>query len=224
MREAPTARCGKMIRSCSQAPANTGISELLAAEKKGKSMKVKVPTLETERLTMRMWRRKDAPELYEYAKNPNVGPHAGWKPHSSVQESRMIISQLFLVNMCWAIVLKETGRVIGSIGLEEDRFRPDVKSRELGYSLSEEYWGNGIMTEAAKRVIRHAFDELGLDVLMIRTSESNMRSQRVIEKCGFSYEGTLRKTYRIYDGSIREVRCYSMLRDEYEKFCREGRL
>ena len=180
-------------------------------------MKIKVPTLETERLILRMWNKKDAPELYEYAKNPNVGPHAGWKPHESVHESRMIISQLFLTNMCWAIVDKETGKVIGSIGLEEDKLRPDVKSKELGYSLSEDYWKKGIMTEAAKRVIKHAFEDLRLDVLMIRTGDANLRSQRVIEKCGFAYEGTLRRTYRIYDGSIREVRCYSMLKEEYNK-------
>ncbi len=180
-------------------------------------MKIKVPTLETERLILRMWKKKDAPELYEYAKNPNVGPHAGWKPHESVHESRMIISQLFLTNMCWAIVDKETGKVIGSIGLEEDKFRPEVKSKELGYSLSEDYWKKGIMTEAAKRVIEHAFEDLRLDILMIRTGDANLRSQRVIEKCGFAYEGTLRRTYRIYDGSIREVRCYSMLKEEYKK-------
>lgn len=177
--------------------------------------KIKVPTLETDRLTLRMWRKKDAPQLYEYAKNPNVGPQAGWKPHESIAESKMIISSIFLANMCWAIVEKGTGQVIGSIGLEEDKFRPHVKSKELGYSLSEDYWGKGIMTEAAKCIITHSFESLKLDVLMIRTGNENLRSQRVIEKCGFMYEGTLRRTYRIYDGSIREVRCYSMLREEY---------
>ena len=187
-------------------------------------MKIKVPTLETERLILRMWSKKDAPELYEYAKNPNVGPHAGWKPHESIYESRMIISKLFLTNMCWAIVDKASGKVIGSIGLEEDKFRPDVKSKELGYSLAEDHWKKGIMTEAAKRVIRHAFDDLKLDLLMIRTGDANHRSQRVIEKCGFAYEGTLRRTYRTYDGSIREVRCYSMLHEEYEKYVEEGKL
>lgn len=187
-------------------------------------MRIKVPTLETERLILRSWRKKDAPNLYEYAKNPNVGPHAGWKPHESVYESKTIIAQLFMNNICWAMIDKETNKPIGSIAFEEDKFRPDVKSKELGYSLSEDFWGRGLMTEAAKRVIRYAFEELKLDVLMIRTGDSNLRSQRVIEKCGFEYEGTLRRTYRIYDGSIREVRCYSMLHEEYEKFREEGRL
>lgn len=177
--------------------------------------KVKVPTIETERLILRMWRKKDAADLYAYAKNPNVGPHAGWKPHDSVVESRFIIATMFLTNMCWAIVDRATGKVIGSIGLEKDKFRPDVNSRELGYSLSEDYWGRGLMTEAAKRMVQYAFESLKLDVLMIRTGDANLRSQRVIEKCGFQYEGTLRRTYRIYDGSIREVRCYSILKEEY---------
>lgn len=176
-----------------------------------------LPTIETERLILRMWSKKDAPELYAYAKNPNVGPNAGWKPHESIEESREIIATIFLTNMCWAIVDKSTNKIIGSIGLEQDRFRPDVNSKELGYSLAEEYWGQGMMTEAAKAVIKYSFDSLKLDVLMIRTGDSNKRSQRVIEKCGFRYEGTLRRTYRIYDGSIREVRCYSMLNEEYEE-------
>lgn len=184
--------------------------------------KIKVPTLETERLILRMWSKKDAAQLFEYAKNPNVGPSAGWKPHASVSESKTIISSVFLANTCWAIVEKETNQVIGSIGLEEDKFRPDVKSKELGYSLSEDEWGKGIMTEAAKRIIIYAFDALKLDVLMIRTGNENLKSQRVIEKCGFVYEGTLRRTYRIYDGTIREVRCYSMLREEYDALKEEG--
>lgn len=178
--------------------------------------KVKVPRLETERLILRTWEKRDAVELYEYASNPNVGPAAGWKPHSSVQESRAIIDQLFRVNTTWAIVHKVTNRVIGSIGLEPDRIRTNIKSRELGYSLSEDYWGEGIMTEAANKIISYAFDEMHLDVLMIRTSDINRRSQRVIEKCGFTYEGTLRRAYRIYDGTLRETRVYSILREEHE--------
>ena len=178
--------------------------------------KVKVPRLETKRLILRTWEKRDARELYEYASNPNVGPAAGWKPHASVQESKAIIDQLFRINTTWAIVHKATDRVIGSIGLEPDRIRTGIKSRELGYSLSEDYWGEGIMTEAAARIITYAFEEMHLDVLMIRTSDTNKRSQRVIEKSGFTYEGTLRNAYRIYDGTLRETRVYSMLRDEYE--------
>ncbi len=178
---------------------------------------MKVPELETDRLLLRMWTKRDAAALFEYAKDPDVGPNAGWKPHANVGESRLIIDQLFRRNMTWAIVEKDTGIVIGSIGFEEDKYRPDIPSKEMGYSLAKSRWGKGYMTEAANRLIRYGFEELDLAVLMIRTSETNFRSQRVIEKCGFTYEGTLRRAYRTYDGGQREVRCYSMLREEYEK-------
>ena len=179
--------------------------------------KIKVPTLETERLILRTWERKDAQQLFEYASDPDVGPHAGWSPHKSVSESRMIIDEMFRRNETWAIVERESGRIVGSIGFEKDKYRPGIKSREMGYSLAKSRWGRGYMTEAAGRLIRYAFEDLKLDILMIRTSDSNKRSQRVIEKSGFTYEGTLRRAYKLYDGSIREVRCYSMLKEEYSK-------
>lgn len=173
--------------------------------------------LETERLKLTMFKVKDAEDLYAYAKNPNVGPHAGWSPHKDVKESKQIIKELFLPNETWAIRLKDGDKLIGSIGLEKDKYRPDANSKELGYSLSEDYWRQGIMTEAAKEVIRFAFDELGLDQIGICTGDANIRSQGVIDKCGFKYEGTIRRTYKVYDGSIRDSRLYSMLKSEYEE-------
>lgn len=177
--------------------------------------KYSVPLLETERLYLRKWSKKDAADVFEYAKDPAVGPIAGWKPHTSPAESKMIINEVFLQKMSWAIEDKESGRVIGSIGFEKDKFRPDIQSREMGYSLSREYWGRGLMTEAAKKLIEYAFEVMGLEVLAITTSDRNLRSQRVIEKCGFVYEGRLRNSYKIYDGTVTELRCYSMLREEY---------
>lgn len=178
--------------------------------------------LETERLILRPWTRKDAPALYELAKNPNVGPHAGWKPHGSEEESLEIIETIFFPGAARAVCKKsENGNasakeeIIGCIGLEPDSMRPSVKSRELGYWLGEAYWGRGFMTEAAKRVIDFAFLELELDILSVHTGPLNKRSQRIIEKCGFVYEGTLRKAYRIFDGTNRDVLCYSILWAEW---------
>lgn len=180
-------------------------------------------TLETPRLRLDGWTLsdEDIDGLYAYAKNPNVGPNAGWKPHESREESRQIIEELFLPNRVWAIREKETGRVIGSIGLEPDRRREDVKSLEMGYSLAEESWGKGYMTEAARAVMDYAFTELGLVVLAICTGPENRRSQRVIEKCGFQYEGRQRKGYHIFDGSDRDNLMYSITREEWMD--REGR-
>lgn len=173
--------------------------------------------LETERLILRQYTLNDAADLFDYARNPNVGPHAGWAPHKSVEESREIIKDLFLPTETWAIRQKGRDKVIGSITLANDRYRPGAGSMELGYSLSEDQWGKGYMTEAAKEVIRFGFEELGLKQIGICTGIANRRSQRVIEKCGFKYEGTLRRTYRIYDGTFRDSLVFSMLKEEYEK-------
>ena len=110
----------------------------------------KVPQLETDRLILRMWSKKDAAALYDYARDPDVGPNAGWKPHANVGESRLIIDQLFRRNMTWAIVEKATGVVVGSIGFEPDKYRPGIDSKEMGYSLAKSRWGKGYMTEAAQ--------------------------------------------------------------------------
>lgn len=173
-------------------------------------------TIETERLVLRMYTLDDAEGLYAYASNPNVGPHAGWKPHESVEESREIIRGLFLPNEAWTIRRKEDDCMIGTIALEPDRHR-DENSKEIGYSLAEDQWGKGYMTEACKAVIRFAFEELGLALVGIATSPENFRSQRVIEKCGFVYEGTVRHSYETWTGECRDSRIYSILRSEYEE-------
>ncbi|MDF3000111.1 MAG: N-acetyltransferase [Bacillota bacterium] len=174
-------------------------------------------TIETERLLLRDWSIEDVDDLYDYAKNPNVGPHGGWKPHESKVESLEIMQSLFIDKYdSWAIVHKETGKVIGSIGYESDARRPGINCRELGYAMHEDYWGRGIMTEAAKAVIRHAFLKMDVPMIAIYRSPLNERSGRVIEKCGFTFEGTLRNAYKIYDGTVRDVNCYSMLKEEFE--------
>ena len=175
--------------------------------------------IETERLILDKWTtsEEDIKGLYEYAKNPDVGPNAGWKPHDSEAESREIIEKMLIPHDVWAIREKASGKVIGSIGLEPDKRRENVNSREMGYSLAKESWGKGYMTEAARAVIDYAFEELDLVVLAICTGPENKRSQRVIEKCGFKFEGIQRKGYHIYDGTDRDNLVYSMLREEWEE-------
>jgi ribosomal-protein-alanine N-acetyltransferase len=172
--------------------------------------------IETERLILRGFTLEDAADLYDYAKNPNVGPHGGWKPHESIEESRKIIKELFWGKYhIWAMVYKESGKVIGSIGYEEDPKRPETGCMELGYAMAEDFWGRGLMTEAARAVIRHGFESMGLPMISIYHNPTNYRSKRVIEKCGFRFEGILRRSNRVYNGEIRDVACYSMTKEEF---------
>ena len=176
--------------------------------------------IETERLLLKSWEdtEEDARGLYAWASNPNVGPNAGWKPHASVEESRKILRELFIPGGDgFAIRDKETGEIIGNISVYEDSARENVASMELGYALKEECWGKGYMTEAAKAIMKYAFEKYDLVIMAIRTSEVNRRSQRVIEKCGFKYEGTLRKAYHIYTGEDRDSRLYSITKEEWEE-------
>ena len=175
-----------------------------------------IKEIQTDRLLLRPWQKSDAASLYAYAKDPDVGPNAGWKPHESIAESLKIIENLFIPNDVWAITIKDEGRIIGSIGLEFDKRRPSIRSRELGYALAKEFWRQGIMTEAAMAFIDFAFKVYGLEVISVCAGPANMRSQSVIQKCGFVYEGTQRRAYKVYDGSIRDTKCYSMLREEWE--------
>lgn len=175
-----------------------------------------IGTIHTERLLLRSWEIADAQDLYDYAKNPNVGPHGGWKPHETIEESAEIIRTLFMSKYYgWAVVLKETGRVIGSIAFEEDPYRKGTNCMELGYAMAEEHWGKGIMTEAAKAAIAYGFGEMNLPMIAIYRNPHNTRSGRVIEKCGFHYEGTLRRANTVYNGELRDVACYSMLKSEH---------
>lgn len=172
-------------------------------------------TLETERLILRPFSPRDLDDFYEYARNPNVGPNAGWKPHESREESQEILARIIEGGEVWALECKENHSVIGSAGLHADKRREGVNARMLGYVLSEDYWGRGLMAEAAGRIMRHAFEELGVDILSVYHYPHNRRSKRVIEKCGFSYEGTLRQGSRIFDGTVYDSVCYSITRSEY---------
>lgn len=149
--------------------------------------------LRTERLLLRPWLESDAAELYKYAKDPQVGPIAGWPPHQCVEDSLAVIRTVFSVPETYAVVSKETGLPIGCIGLKTgdatDMTDKDDEC-ELGYWLGVPYWGQGLMTEAAKEMIRHAFENCGMTKVWCGYYDGNYRSKRVQEKCGFIYQWT----------------------------------
>ncbi len=171
--------------------------------------------LETERLLLRPWTLDDLDDLYEYAKNENVGPNAGWPPHENKDISLEILNSFIEGNEVRAIVYKENNKVIGSIGVHKDRKREINNSKMIGYVLSEDYWGKGIMTEGVKAVIKHLFEEENLEVVSCYHYPFNIKSKRVIEKCGFVYEGTIRYSSEIYNGNIYDDVCYSITKNDY---------
>lgn len=108
------------------------------------------------------------------------------------------------------MVLKESGKLIGSIGLVPDHKRINPNVLMLGYAMSPDYWGEGLMIEASKEVIRYGFEVLNLHRISCCCYPFNSRSRSVIKKCGFEYEGTLKDCELRYDGEILDIECYSL--------------
>lgn len=144
--------------------------------------------LKTSRLTLRPWMESDAKYLFHFAKNPNVGPIAGWPPHENIDDSLNIIKTVFCKRETYAIIKDDIP--IGCVGL---LFHPDTNhwwgegSAELGYWIAEEYWGNGYATESSKALIEHAFNDLDVKTIYATYRTENIRSKRVLEKLGFRY-------------------------------------
>ena len=149
--------------------------------------------LETERLVMRHWEDSDAEDLFRYAKDPDIGPIAGWPAHASVEESLETIRGVLSEPETYAVCLKETGRAIGSIALKLNG-HTDMTDRddecELGYWIGKPYWGRGLMPEAVREILRHAFEDLGMRCVWAGYYDGNDKSRRVQEKCGFRYQWT----------------------------------
>ncbi len=162
--------------------------------------------IETERLILRPWLDTDAESLYEYAKDDRVGPIAGWPPHTSVENSRDIIRNVLAVEETYAVCLKEDNRAIGSIGLligkSSNLDLPDTEG-EIGYWIGVPFWGQGLIPEATKALIRHAFDDLKLDRLWCGYFDGNTKSKRAQEKCGFIYHHT---EYNVYWALMDDIR------------------
>lgn len=150
-------------------------------------------SIETKRLILRPWREEDVEVLYKYAKDPDVGPAAGWQVHRDIEYSLQIIRSILMKPETYALELKETGEPIGSISLmfsdDSDLVNEDDEC-ELGYWLGKPYWGRGLVPEAAQAILRHAFDELGMERVWCGYYDGNIKSKRVQEKLGFRYQWT----------------------------------
>ena len=147
--------------------------------------------LETERLILREWNLDDLDDLFEYASIPGVGENAGWSHHKDKEESLHILKMFIKEKKTFAVVFKENNKVIGSLGVEyyklEDKLTEFTayQGREIGYVISKDYWGRGLMPEAVNAVNKFLFEVLDYDFLLCGYYNFNNQSKRVQEKCGF---------------------------------------
>ena len=148
---------------------------------------------ETDRLILRKWEETDAESLFRYAKDPNVGPIAGWPAHTSIENSLAIIRNVLSADETYAVCLKEDNCAIGSVGLifpTQSHTKISEKELEIGFWIGVPFWGNGYILEAVRELQRHAFEDLECTALWCGYYDGNEKSKRCQEKCGFIYHHT----------------------------------
>ena len=179
-------------------------------EKKTETEETVTPrSLETVRLLIRPFQEEDADAFFACCQNPNLGNNAGWAPHKTIEESRKILQDVFIgQENIWAMILKDTQQLIGSIGIVPDPKRENPQVRMLGYWLDEAHWGKGYMTEAVQAILNYGFNELQLSLITANCYPHNKRSQQVLERNGFIYEGVLHQAELTYNGNIFDHLCY----------------
>jgi ribosomal-protein-alanine N-acetyltransferase len=178
-----------------------------------------LPVLQTERLILRPLRRKDAADIFSYASDPEVTRYVLWDPHRSVSETRGYIRYILALYRrglpsSWAVVHREAGRVIGTIGFMW--YSEANSSAEVGYSFSREFWNRGLATEALSAVIRSAFASLPINRIEAQHDIRNPASGRVMEKSGMRKEGILRQRLK-NKGEFIDTVLYAILRADLEQ-------
>lgn len=177
----------------------------------------KIPTIETERLTLRPMCVGDAQDMFEYARRADVTKYLTWCPHPSLAYTKEYLSYVeghYAAGdfFDWALVERECGRMIGTCGFT--RFHYEYDCAEIGYVINPAFWGRGYATEAVNAVIRFGFQRLELNRIEARFIEGNAASRRVMEKSGMTYEGMGRQNAYI-KGEYRNVGTCSILRRDY---------
>jgi [ribosomal protein S5]-alanine N-acetyltransferase len=175
------------------------------------------PVLETERLILRRLKTSDAQDMFEFAMHRDVSKYVSWEPHESIERAEKFIKSTIEhydndESGELGMELKENGKLIGSMGFV--KFNPQDLCGEIGYTLSRDYWGKGIMTEAVKCIIRFAFEEMKINRIEAVHFSENEASGRVMQKAGMSFEGLLRQR-RFAKGRYWDLKYYAILKSDW---------
>ena len=177
----------------------------------------KIPTLETERFTLRKLSMDDTDDMYDYAGRADVTEYLTWSPHAEKSYTFEYLSYLQKRYKTgdffdWAVVCRDTGKMIGTCGFTRFDFQND--GAEVGYVINPEFQGQGIATEVVGRVIRFGFENLALNRIECRFIPQNLASHRVMEKNGMTFEGIKREGV-LLKGKHCDVGICSILRSDF---------
>ena len=174
--------------------------------------------LETERLILRRFEKSDAASMMRnWVSDPAVQRNYGEPVYRTPEEVDGLLDKYIggydePYHYRWAVIEKESGECVGQIAY----FLVDAKNEfaEIEYCIGTAYQGRGYATEACEAVIQYGFDVIGLHKVQICVRPSNTPSRKVIGKCGFVYEGTLRDYFLMDDGTFEGRMYFSLIRQE----------
>lgn len=165
--------------------------------------------IETERLILREWQEDDYSDFYEFASDKEVTYNSGCNSLKSLEEGKEAIQFRISFNQSYAIVLKESNKVVGSIGMDTvapDKKLSNLKQRYIGYMLNQNYWNKGYATEATKAFIERLFNEFNLDIIWSSVYNFNEKSNNVLKKCGFKYKFEKDINYEMFKKEKNQVK------------------
>lgn len=177
-----------------------------------------IPTLTTERLTLRKMSKSDAEDMFEYSRLDKVTEYLRWYSHPDIAHTRRhlaMVEREYRIGCFydWGIVEAATGKLIGTCGFT--RIDTYNFTGEIGYVLNPQYWSRGLASEAVSRVIRFGFEELSLHRIEAKYIVGNEKSRAVMERCGMKFEGVMRSSMLI-KGEFKDIGICSVISSEYK--------
>ncbi|KMO46381.1 GNAT family N-acetyltransferase [Lacticaseibacillus rhamnosus] len=166
---------------------------------------------QTERLVLAPVTIVDAPDMFEYASNPENAYYV-FETNKTLGETKDIIQKIFIGNGLGKFGIFLNEKLIGTIYFLnlDDR----NKSAELSYVLNKKFEGHGYATEAAIKLRDIFFNELEGERLYARHTFDNLKSMNLMARIGMKIEGTLRKSYCFHGRQV-DLAIWSMTRDDF---------
>ena len=178
------------------------------------------PQLETDRLILREMTLDDVEFYFRHFNNDRVVEGSCFSGPKSLEAAKEEL-ELYCIKpfkenrgIRWGIVRKEDNELIGTCGYYD--WIKTAHRAEIGYDLNPAYWGQGIMTEALRAVLKHGFEKMGLNRIQVIIDSKNTRSLKLVHRLGFKKEGVLRQS-SYFNGQFLDDVCFSLLKKEWTK-------
>ncbi len=176
---------------------------------------VPFPRLRTPDLILRRFKRGDVEDLYDYCKRPESSKYSDWEPHGSKKDTKSFVYWMlgrYLKHEGYTFAVEYYGRVIGTASFM--KFDECYGTVEIGYGLNSDYWHKGLGTQVVSALLHFAFKKVGVQRVYARALPENQRSVNLLKKCGFTHEGTTRRSLKL-KGEYVDVATFGMLKEEY---------